>query len=199
MIERKKEMEPGHPSTPVEPTPSTPPTPTPPQLTPFFRLAPRREALIAEVNQWKGTPFRREAAGDARKGVGADCVSFVEQALVNVGAIRPINWPRYVCFGGGDAMLLLLLTTMRSLPGFVEIWKAQPGGPYPPLMAGDIFVRSIEHPKTKLVDYHHLALFMGDNTLIHMRQRKGLSKANIFDARALKKLQSIFRVHEPAT
>lgn len=96
-------------------------------------------------------------------------------------------------------MLLLLLDTLKRLPGFVEVWKAQPGGPYPKLFPGDIFVRSIEHPKTKLVDYHHLALFVGDNTLVHMRQRKGLSKANIYDTRALKKLQSIFRIHEPAT
>lgn len=180
--------------TPVAPNP---PVIVAPGLVAFFRLAARREALLSEVNEWKGTPFRRDSAGDARKGVGADCVSFVEKSLVSVGAIQPITWPKYVCFGGGDAMLVLLLYTLRAIPGFKEIWKSEPGGPYPELLVGDIFVRSIVNPRTAIIDYHHLALFIGNNTLVHMRQRKGLSRANIYDARALKKLQAIFRVYEP--
>lgn len=169
------------------------PDPEPGPLVPFFRVPERRALLALEISEWNTTRFWRGAAGRARKGVGADCVSFVEKVMVNVGAMKPIVWPHYVTWGGGDAMMELMINALNSVPEFQCVWK--PGLSMPALLPGDIIVRN--YPlKSGSSDYHHLAIFLGDNTLVHMRTR-GLNEANIKDRYAIRQLQAIYRIYEP--
>lgn len=175
-----------------EPDPEPPPKPPGP-VVPFFRTPIREAHLRREISEWKTTRFWRGAAGRARKGVGADCVSFVEKTMVNMGAMKPIVWPRYITWGAGDVMMELLLKTLDAIPEFRRAWS--PGQEMPPLMVGDVIVRNVPL-KDGSNDYHHLAIFLGDNTLVHMR-RRGLNYANIKDRHAIKLLQAIYRIYEP--
>lgn len=166
---------------------------------PWFNSPERIEALHNEIGQWHGTKFWAGAGRKAKKGVGADCVSFVEKVLVNTGAIKPIEWPPYTVMGAGSSMLDLTMATMAKLPEFRLIWT-------PPavetsdlskvdLMPGDVILRTVEI-KGGEFDYHHLAIFVGDNTLMHMRQERGLSEANIHDRHAVKQLRAVYRVYD---
>jgi len=165
---------------------------------PFFGGAERREALIAELRSWTGTRFRRESGGRAKKGVYADCVSFVEAVLVNLGAIHPVAWPPYLNCGGGAAMRELLLKTMDDIPEMGRIWWRECGTPYRELAAqnklipGDVFFRSIGD------DCHHLGIYGGDLTLWNCRARQGVGTASVMDTYGLQDLQVIYRVFEKA-
>lgn len=163
-------------------------------MTPFFLSNDRQQALFTEIDEWRGTRFWRAAGGRAKKGVGADCVSFVEKVLVNVGAIKPIDWPTYVVHDGGNAMLRLLNEKLDSIPEFTKVWKPEDvTDPAEITIVGDIWLRSVEIPEGE-TDYHHLSIFVGGNTVVHMRER-GLSRANTRDRFAVKKLQAIYRVY----
>jgi hypothetical protein len=175
-------------------TPEPDPEPPPVYDRPFFNSIERQRELIREARSWNATPYRPQSGGLAKKNVQADCVSYVEGVLVNVGAIRRVKWPQYVAHGGGYAMLLLLMESIKAVPGMIQIWSGDVGGPYPPLMVGDIFVRSVKLRRHQF-DFHHLAIFIGDNTLLNMRESRGLQEANIFDRRSLRQLQGIFRVY----
>ena len=182
---------------------------------PFFNSPERIAALIQEIGEWHGTKFWAGAGRKAKKGVGADCVSFVEKVLVNIGAIKPIEWPPYVIMGAGTSMLDLMLSTLETLPEFRRIWTPpQPGAESTDpdlnvaislahlelttgdgLKPGDVIARTIELRGGDF-DYHHLAIFIGDNTLMHMRQERGLSEANIYDRHAVKQLRAVYRIYD---
>lgn len=153
---------------------------------PFF--ATRQQALLAEIAGWEGTRFWPGCGAKAKKGVGADCVSFVERVLVNTGAIQPVDWPRYVAVGGGERSLVLIVRTIDQIPNVRKIWK--PGAEWPELLPGDFLLRSYGD------DHYHLALYGGDQTLWNMRVRRGVCRANLHDKFALKKVRAIYRVYE---
>lgn len=148
----------------------------------FFEQPENAKKFRIELLSWVGTRFFRNAA-PAKKGVRADCVSFVEALLVNVGAIKPIKWPAYVTHSGGEAMLELLLKRLRSMPQFAEL----------PLNAtmiiGDVLVYSSGRA------HHHLAFFYGDNTIWHATEDGGgVCSGNVNDPVLSKRLVAIFRV-----
>lgn len=163
-------------------------------MIPYFGSAERQLELLLEIESWEGTRFWRGAGEQAKKGVGADCVSFAEKVLINVGAIQPIKWPKYVIYGGGDDMADLMTKTLDSIPELVKVWE--PGTVVDPIaitVVGDVWFRSVD--VRDQVDYHHLAIFTGDNTLVQMRER-GLARANVHDRYAIKRLQAIYRAYE---
>jgi hypothetical protein len=164
-------------------------------MTPFFLSNDRQAQLFEEIDGWRETRFWRGAGRKAKKGVGADCVSFVEKVLVNLGAIKPIEWPDYVVYGGGEAMLSLLVKHLDSIPEFTKVWKPDDvADPAEITIVGDIWLRSVRVAESE-TDYHHLSIFVGGNTVVHMRER-GLSRANTRDRFAVKQLQAIYRVYE---
>lgn len=158
---------------------------------PFFRNPHHVQALLEEIESWHGTRFWAQAGARAKKGIGADCVSWAEKVMVNIHALKPIEWPEYVVTGGGEIMLGLLLNSMDQVPELGRVYTFG-DSQYPPLIVGDIFVRSVEARED---EHHHVAIYEGHNTLRHMR-RRGLSRANIFDTYSLRKVQAIFRVYE---
>lgn len=166
-------------------------------MKPYYFDEDRIAALLDEIDGWRGTRYWRQAGAQAAKGVGADCVSFVEKVLVNTGAIKAINWPPYVVFGGGQAMLDLIIKSMDAIPELVKVWKAEDvADPREITIPGDIWVRTVNIDfGGEQTDYHHLSIYVGDNTLIHMRER-GLVRGNIHDRFALRKLQAIYRAYE---
>ncbi len=157
-------------------------------MIPYFASDSRQFCLTIEVEQWRGTLFMRSSGGRARKGVASDCVAFVERVLVNVGAIKPIKWPRYVTFGGGETMGALLRSTIEAIPNVRTVWEV--GQPQIEMMPGDILYRSVES------DYHHLAIFLGDNAIAHMLAKRGMAFGNIQDPIINKNLKAIYRVYE---
>jgi hypothetical protein len=154
---------------------------------PFFEAECRQIELRNELALWKGTRFWRHAAGQAKRGVGADCVSFVAGVMINVRAMGPIDWPTYVTFGGGHEMLERLVDTLGCIPGLWPVWERI--GDKPELMAGDILLRSIGN------DFHHLAVYAGDNTVWHIL-RHGVCTANAQDPFINNHLHSIWRFLE---
>ena len=150
---------------------------------PFFGWPTRQRALLLELETWKGTRFFRRSA-PAVKGVRADCVSFVEAVLVNLGAISPIAWPDYVTHYGGEAMLELMIKTLDAIP---ELKAATPDK----LLPGDLLACSAGK------NLHHLALFSGGNVIWHAwEQGGGVCTANSHDPLFRKNLVAVYRAYE---
>lgn len=110
------------------------------------------ERFAKELDTWRGTPFLDQ---HAIKGVGADCVRWVEAVNVNMGACPPIQFPVYATFG--DAAILAQLTDMlRRVPNLQQVYgNASAPGTTPEtsvLIAGDILCFSTGKA------LHHLAM-----------------------------------------
>jgi hypothetical protein len=157
-------------------------------MSPFFGSHERRAALLANLKAWKGTPFWGGCGHKAKCGIGADCVSFVESVLVELTAIEPILWPKYVVQGGGLTMFELIVESIEKIPNVRPIWM--PGQELPIMLEGDFFLRSLG------VDFHHMGIFAGSNTVWHSRPGKGVCTANWHDRFALKDLKRIYRTYE---
>ena len=156
---------------------------------PFFATQERRLSLLREISEWEGTRFWPGCGARARKGVGADCVTFVERVLVNLRAIQPIEWPPYVVVGAGAGMRELIVQTVGRIPEVETLWRPSDSG-RPILEPGDFILRSVGN------DHHHLAIFVGNQTFRSMRPR-GLSSSNRFDRHATRDLHRVYRVYEP--
>lgn len=148
-----------------------------------------REALHSELKLWKGTRFM---AGKGERGIAADCVHFVVSVLVNIGAWSRVYWPRYTCAGGGKEMGDLLHVQLLVAPQCKQIWIAG-GAIMPELMEGDVCEFSAGER------HHHVALFIGKNTVRHCVAKYGVCDANLNDPMLATKLRSVFRFsYEPA-
>lgn len=134
----------------------------------FFESPSRQAALFAELKTWQGTRYFHRAA-PAIKGVRADCVSFVERVMVNLGAFKPIHWPSYVTQYGGEPMLDLLLKTLGTIPELERLDKSAE------LKPGDLVVCSSGKAM------HHLAIYAGLNTLWHSLEKQGVCQGNVRD------------------
>lgn len=159
---------------------------------PFFSTPERQQVLTSELRSWHGTRFKRESGGRAKKGIFADCVSFIEAVLFNVGAISRVQWPPYLNCGGGAAMRELMLSTMDAIPEMGRVWWPGTGIDWQSveLVPGDVFVRSAGD------DSHHMAIYGGDLTLWHCMARCGVGTASVRDTFAIQDLQVIYRVYE---
>ncbi len=157
---------------------------------PFFAAPETQEALRSELRSWQGTRFWSKSAGKAKKGVGADCVSFVEAVLVNMGAIKPIEWPQYLIRGGGPAMRDLMLQVLDDIPEIGRIWWPETGVNWQTveLLPGDVLVRSVRD------DAHHMAIYQGDKTVWHALARYGVCTNSVSDTYAIQDMQAIYRV-----
>lgn len=158
----------------------------------FFDSEARQNALRYELAGWRGTRFKRGAGNNAKRGVCADCVSFVESALVAVKAIQPITWPKYVVSGAGDAMQALITQTLAEIPELERIATLLPGDTCPELLVGDIALCVSEKGMP------HLAIYAGDNNLWHCTERMGAAPVNLHPAK--KFFRAVYRVkyHKPA-
>lgn len=159
----------------------------------FFGTEERQRALLAELESWKGTRFWPRAGGRAKKGVGADCVSFVQNVLVNTGAIQAIGWPKYVISNGGWEMFDLLTETLAAIPTMEIVWRSFPDGEHnaarPELIPGDVFLVS------QGANRHHLGIFGGDQTLWHCTwELRGVGTGNIHDPLVKDHTKAIYRV-----
>jgi hypothetical protein len=160
----------------------------------FFIAEHTQLSLSVELQGWIGTRFSRECGARAKKGICADCVSFVERVLVNVGAIQPIDWPQYVNVGGGEAMREKLLQVLQDIPNMQAIWHPLTGD-RPDLLPGDVFVRSVKSKKPGVLDSHHMGIYGGDKALWHCIVRLGVTTVNVNDTFAIQELQGIYRVY----
>lgn len=149
----------------------------------FFARPENQAALTKELGTWAGTRFAPGIGGNAQKGVGADCVSFVERVLVNVGAIKAVEWPAYVTKGGGESMLALLLQRVGAVPELVKIddWLSRG------LMPGDVLLGSTGRAM------HHVSIFAGSNVVWHAIKDHGVCTGNIFDPIIAKHTVAVFR------
>lgn len=159
---------------------------------PYFAETSRREDLRKELLRWQGTRFWPKSGGRARAQVGADCVSFVEAVLVNVGAITPVKWPRYVVTNGGPEMRDVMLQVLDSIPEMGRIWWKETATDWRQveLMPGDVLVRSIKD------NAHHMAIYYGDKTLWHSLARYGVCQASVADAFGIQDMQVIYRAYD---
>jgi cell wall-associated NlpC family hydrolase len=137
-------------------------------------------ALQVELVRWIGTPFLEGAGRRAKEGVCADCVSFCEAVLVNLGAINPIEWPRYV-MGGGKAMLTLLLSRIKQIPELEQVSTDAV------LLPGDLMVYS------GATGIHHVAIYAGSQTLWHCALRYNVTTNNVNDPKYRGALIALFR------
>lgn len=144
-----------------------------------------------------GTKFFEASGANSRKGVAADCVSFCERALAGAGAISPVTWPdRYVTFGGGPEMLAIFLKIMDSVPELHLIWwkadaAADPEAIVSLLKRGDLILCSSGKA------LHHLAIFMGDNTIAHcLDNGAGVQAGNTYDPIVAKNIFRLYRARK---
>lgn len=159
---------------------------------PYFQNGEAQSRLLAELESWKGTRFWPRAGSRAKRGVGADCVSFVERVLVSCGAIAPIAWPKYVISNGGLEMFDLLVETLAGIRNLEIIWRWHNAG-RPELIAGDFFLVSYGP------NQHHLAMYAGDQTLWHCtHELRGVGTGNINDPLVKEHTKAIYRVYERA-
>ena len=162
-----------------------PETPRPARQAYFFDSAARQNALKAELLGWRDTRFKRGAGRAAKKGICADCVSFVEAVLVAVKAIQPIAWPKYVVSSAGPQMKALILAQLALIPELDQI-PITPAAKFPPLRTGDVMLCLSERGMP------HLAIYAGDNNLWHCTERMGVAPVNVHPA--LKFVLALYRV-----
>ena len=148
----------------------------------FFQDPAKAAELRRELESWRGTPFQRRAAGHARRGASCDCVSFISAVLVNLGAIQPIAWPRYVVRGGGPGMLKLLISTIAAIPSM----RLAP----PPIQPGDLLICSSG------AALHHMAIYAGGQDVWHAVEDYGVTMANVNDSMFARHLVAAFRVYD---
>ena len=128
----------------------------------FWSTPARAAALRNAITPWLGTPFMESCGAKARPGVQADCC-WVAKPLQQLGAVGAVPWPaRYVSRGGGLAMLDILIGVLDGVERLLCLWTRGACSPAPAdLLPGDVLVFSAG---TRL---HHLALYLGDNTIVH--------------------------------
>lgn len=144
-------------------------------------------SLKRSLESWRGTKYSH--SGVCIKGIGSDCVRFVEAVAVETGAIQPINWPKYVTKNGGPAMLDLLLSTLDNIPRMERIWKAG-DGPIPHPKRGWILVISSGRA------IHHLSIVGNPPQVWHCLD--GVAEANYFDSSIRHHLFAIYEIKEYA-
>jgi len=148
----------------------------------FFEDESRFESLLAELESWAGTPFM---PGAAVKGGGVDCVRFVHEVYVAVGAITPAAFPSdYVVRGGGRAMLEILEARIASVPQLERVWHR--GGEAVPICRGDMMLGSTGDA------WHHLAIVARPPVMWHCLKKVG--QGNIHDPALARRLWSVYRV-----
>lgn len=155
-------------------------------MKPYFEDPFNQGRLEIEARRWKGTPFLSGVGSHAKPGAGADCVSFVERVLVNVGAIEPIQWPKYATHGGGWDMFSLLLGSLESIQALRCVWVKGSNEPPKP-MPGDVLVGTTG--KT----LHHLAICMAGGKLVHCLENGGVQEGSLGDAVVKRTLYAIYR------
>lgn len=137
--------------------------------------------LTRELESWRGTKYSH--TGVCRKGVGTDCVRFVEAILVATGAIQPIEWPKYVTKNGGPGMLSLVLQTMNEIANLDRVWTAGESA-IPEPRRGWILV--ISSGKA----HHHLSIVGNPPQVWHCLE--GVEEANYFDSSIRHHLYAIY-------
>lgn len=156
------------------------------QIPSFYSTSERISILQREARSWLATPFFDGIGRRAKKGTACDCVSWVAAVLQATGGIGPVPWPEsYVSYTGGEDMLAILLGTLHRVPGLVKISAFQHVSVLE-FQAGDILVGSTGRAN------HHIALFIGDNTMLHCWRGK-VCEANIHDTVLTRHLHSIWR------
>lgn len=155
----------------------------------FFDSQARCNALRHELEGWRETPFSRSVGAEARKAIQCDCVSFVAAVLINLGAIKPFTWPRYVVMGGGRGMLETFVRTLASIPELERVHCLIPGDPLPPVRVGDLLLISGGEA------LHHLAIYAGDKTVWHATEPdRGVATLNLHDPLIHRHLLAVYRV-----
>lgn len=147
-------------------------------MTSFFDSDENFERLLIELEGWRGTPFLN---GMGRKGIGADCVRFVEAVLVNLGAIDPVTFPPYVCRGGGREMLKIFVGVLDACPKMYRLWN-----PRPLIIRGDVLL--ISSGKA----LHHLGIVAKPPTVWHCL--RSVCEANLRDPKLEHNLYAVYRV-----
>lgn len=160
-------------------------------MTPFFRTPERIAALQAEAAEWRNTPFLDGVGHRAKKGTACDCVSWIAAALQRVGAIGAVPWPRrYVSMHGGPEMLEILLSVLTHTERLQSIWSTSSSPSMRPfLLPGDLLCGTTGRAR------HHLALYIGDNRIVHC-WGGGVTEGNVHDTMLATHLHSIWRAHE---
>jgi hypothetical protein len=167
--------------------PDTPPrwNATVPSRRWFFGTEARRLALVAELESWAGTRFWRGTRGRAVKGVRADCVSFCEAVMVNLGAMKRLRWPAYVT-NGGETMRQLLARTLSEIPKLVQVWE--PGSSADKIFwPGDLLAGSAGDGR------HHMGIYAGGNVIWHCTMQHGVCKGTLQDPALEQHLIGIYR------
>lgn len=152
-------------------------------MKPFFSVPQRRDALLAELGQWAGTPF---AAGTCRKGVGVDCVRFAVSCLQAVGAIPKFPWPEYTVRGAGEEGTRAILRVIRDHVPNVSVATGRPEGE--PL-TGDVWLAADGAMR-------HFGVIGSPPDVWHADIRRGVHVSNIWDRTVIERVLFRFRVME---
>ncbi len=151
----------------------------------YFTTEARQLVLQSILERWHGTPFWDRTAGDASRGVKADCVSFIERVLVESGAIKPVMFPSYVTHNGTSVMLQLIMNTLSALPHSEQIWK--PGDGLKQSLPGDVMVFS------NGIARHHLAIMGMNLELWHCIERYGVCSTTLGEPKLMAALKAVYR------
>ena len=143
----------------------------------YFAEETNLAALRAECAAWKGTPF---AAHSAIIGAGGDCVRTAAAIYQAVGAIGPIDWPRYRIHGEEAEYLL---ARMDACPGLVRTASESGANPNP----GDCLVGKAKDGVL------HIAIHEGEGFIWHMSRRLGWCRRHVQVARRAWELVAVYR------
>lgn len=89
--------------------------------------------LLAELEEWKGTPF---VAQMAKKQVGTDCLRFGHAVMESIGLARPVQWPVYSMKSGTEKDFDKLCAAIEDAGSVVQVPIEGPK------MTGDLIVIS---------------------------------------------------------
>ncbi|HWD20522.1 MAG TPA: NlpC/P60 family protein [Verrucomicrobiae bacterium] len=128
-------------------------------MNPYFDTEEKVVALWQAARHWENTPFVAHAA---LPGAGVDCVHLCAEIYKESGFWSKYELPRYTLDAGRHLRVSQVLAWLLSHPSFASAPSDQP------LHAGDLLALKWDHVE------HHVAIYLGEGTLVHCRKRLGV-------------------------
>lgn len=145
----------------------------------------KRSALIAEAQEWIGTPFAAHGRKRGKRG-GVSCESLVLQIYVAVGFLPQgwaypevsVDWHR----AHKDRSVMEEFLDARP-----EFLRQEPSPSLGGIRPGDLL--GFRVGKT----LHHLGLALGEAVFIHCLRPRGVHLGSLYDATYLGRLRAVWR------
>lgn len=147
----------------------------------YFAGRERQALLLAEAQEWYGTPFVPHARV---KGSGVDCVQLAAGLYISTGLLPDFKPGRYEMDGGQHNSYSQVISWLEGNASFQRAEM--------PLQVGDLLCFRMGR------QVHHVGVVLTERTFVHVCQGYTVREAWIDDSTWRKRLTAIFRPMDTA-